>query len=120
MADRLYRIELTACFLQRLESIEVFLREADAPHAYDTLLEDLRETVIPNLRRFPFMGPRYLDQPPQSAEAIVQLGQLPPGAADSLRTLANGDYVILYTGQESNTTAYLLSIRQLGFGFDRP
>lgn len=104
--------------MQRLESIEAFLRETDAPYAYDTLLGDLRETVIPNLRRFPFMGPRYLGQPPQSAEAIVQLGRLPPGTAHSLRTLANGNYIILYTAQESNTTVYLLSIRhhrQLGF-----
>ena len=70
MADPTYRVELTASFLERLASIEDFLAEADAPHAYDALLAALRETVIPNLRRFPRMGRRYLGQPPQS----------PPGA----------------------------------------
>jgi hypothetical protein len=55
VADPAYRVELTASFLERLESIEAFLREADAPHAYDALLAALRDTVIPNLRRFPRM-----------------------------------------------------------------
>ena len=38
MADPACRVELTASFLERLESIEAFLREADAPLAYDALL----------------------------------------------------------------------------------
>lgn len=122
MAERAYRVELTASFLERLDSIEAFLREADAPHAYDALLAALRDTVIPNLRRFPRMGRRYLDQPPQSAEAIAQLGLLPPGAADGLRILGSGDYLILYTAQAKSAALYLLSIRhqrQLSFDFAR-
>ena len=122
MADPACRVELTASFLERLESIEAFLREADAPLAYDALLATLRETVIPNLRRFPRMGRRYLDQPPQSAEAIAQLGRLPAGAADGLRVLGSGDYLILYTDDASSATVYLLSIRhhrQLSFDFAR-
>jgi plasmid stabilization system protein ParE len=118
----MYRVELTASFLKRLESIEAFLREADAPHAYDTLLAALRDTVIPNLRRFPRMGRRYLDQPPQSAEAITQLGRLPAGAADALRVLGNGDYLILYAEETKSATVYLLSIRhhrQISFDFAR-
>jgi plasmid stabilization system protein ParE len=122
VAEPAYRVELTASFLERLESIEAFLREADAPRAYDALLASLRDTPIPNLRRFPRMGRRYLDQPPQSAEAIAQLAVLPAGAADALRVLVSGDYVILYAEEKKSTTVYLLTIRhhrQLSFDFAR-
>ena len=122
MAEPAYRVELTASFLERLESIEAFLREADALQAYDALLAALRDTVIPNLRHFPRMGRRYLDQPPQSAEAIAQLGLLPAGAADGLRVLGSGDYLILYAEEKKSATVYLLSIRhhrQLSFDFAR-
>lgn len=120
MAERLLRVELTASFLERLASIEAFLTEADAAFAYDDLLAGLRDTVVPNLARFPRIGKRYLDQPPQSAEALAQLAQLPPGAADALRVYLHSDYLILYTA--TDTTVYLLSIRhhrQLSFDFAR-
>ena len=122
MAEPAHRVELTASFLERLESIEAFLREADALQAYDALLAALRDTVIPNLRHFPRMGRRYLDQPPQSAEAIAQLGLLPAGAADGLQVLGSGGYLILYAEEKKSTTVYLLSIRhhrQLSFDFAR-
>ena len=70
MADPLYRVELTASFLERLDAVEAFLVEADAGFAFDDLLAEIRSTVIPNLRRFPRMGRRYLANPPQSAEAL--------------------------------------------------
>lgn len=118
MAEPRIQVELTASFIERLESVEAFLAEADAPQAYDKLLDGLRRTVIPNLRRFPRIGRRYLDQPPQSAEAMTQLASLPPGAADALREYLHGDYLILYT--LTGSTVYLLSIRhhrQLSFAF---
>ena len=120
--ERRYRVELTASFLARLESIEAFLAEADAAFAYDTLLDELRTTVIPNLRRFPRMGRRYLDHPPQSAEALAGLAALPAGAATRLREYLHGDYLILYTDVPADATVYLLSIRhhrQLSFDFGR-
>lgn len=116
----LYRVELTASFLERLESIEAFLAEADAAFAFDALLDELRATVIPNLRRFPRIGRRYLDHPPQSAEALTQLAALPVGAPDALRVYLHGDYLMLYAAVEANATVYLLSIRhhrQLSFDF---
>ena len=118
MAEPRIQVELSASFVERLESIETFLAEADAPQAYDKLLDGLRRTVIPNLRRFPRIGRSYLDQPPQSAEAMTQLAALPPGAADALREYLHGDYLILYT--LTGSTVYLLSIRhhrQLSFAF---
>lgn len=51
MADRRpTRVELTASFVERLESIGAFLTDAAAPQAYDELLDGLRRTVIPNRR----------------------------------------------------------------------
>ena len=120
MAEPLFRVELTASFLERLAAIEALLTEADAAFAYDRLLDGLRSTVIPNLRRFPRIGRRYLDQPPQSAEALAQLAALPPGAADRLREYLHGDYLILYTVATSGKLVHLLSIRhhrELSFQF---
>jgi len=85
MSDQLYQVELTASFLERLNSIESFLLDADAGFAFDVLVANIRTTVIPNLRRFPRMGRPYLANPPQSAEALAQLASLPTGAADALR-----------------------------------
>lgn len=118
MAEPRVHVELTASFIERLESIEAFLAEADAFQAYDKLLDGLRRTVILNLRRFPRIGRRYLDKPPQSAEAMAQLAALPPGAADALREYLHGDYLLLYA--LTGSTVYLLSIRhhrQLSFAF---
>lgn len=120
MADALYRVELTASFLERLEAIEAFLVEAEAGFAFDALVAELRATVIPNLRRFPRIGRRYLANPPQSAEALVQLAALPAGAPDALREYLHGDYLMLYAATEADATVYLLSIRhhrQLSFDF---
>ena len=122
MAERRYRVELTASFLERLDAVEAFLLEADAGLAFDTLLAELRTSVIPNLSRYPCIGRRYLDNPPQSAEALAQLAALPAGAAQALREYLHGDYLMLYTASETDTTVYLLSIRnhrQLSFDFAR-
>lgn len=122
MAEDRYRVELTASFLERLNAIEAFLTEADAAFAFDDLLAELRATVIPNLARFPRIGRRYLDNPPQSAEALAQLAALPAGAASALREYLHGDYLMLYTAMDATATVYLLSIRhhrQLSFDFAR-
>jgi plasmid stabilization system protein ParE len=120
VAERLYRVELTASFLECLDTIEGFLLEADAGFAFDTLLAELRATVIPNLSRFPRIGRPYLDNPPQSAEALAQLAALPAGAAQALREYLHGDYLMLYTASETSAMVTLLSIRhhrQLSFDF---
>ena len=122
MAEDLYRVELTASFLERLDAIEEFLTEANAAFAFDNLLAELRATVIPNLARFPRIGRRYLNNPPQSAEALAQLAALPAGAASALREYLHGDYLMLYTAMDADATVYLLSIRhhrQLSFAFAR-
>ena len=120
MADKLCNVELTASFLERLDSIEAFLAQTEMRSAFDDLLAELRARVVPNLRRFPGMGRPYLDRPPQSAEALAQLARLPADSAVALREYLSGDYLILYVKAES--TEYLLSIRhhrQLSFDFAR-
>ena len=122
MADQLYRVELTASFMERLDAIEAFLVDADAGFAFDDLLAEIRATVIPNLRRFPRIGRRYLTNPPQSAEALAQLAALPAGAPDALREYLHGDYLLLYAAMDAQNTVYLLSVRhhrQLSFDFAR-
>lgn len=120
MAEKLYRVELTASFVERLEGIEAFLVQANAGFAFDKLLPELRATVIPNLRRFPRIGRRYLDKPPQSAEALARLALLPVGAVDALREYLHGDCLMLYAPVDNAAAVYLLSIRhhrQLSFDF---
>ena len=126
MADLLYRVDLAASFLERLESIEAFLVEADAGFAFDDLLAEIRATVIPNLRRFPRIGRRYLGNPPQSAEALALLAAMPAGAPHALREYLHGDYLMLYLVEDASpkaeATVYLLTIRhhrQLSFDFAR-
>lgn len=130
MADPLYPVELTASFLERLDAILAFLVEADAGFAFDDLLAELRATVIPNLRRFPRIGRRYLANPPQSAEALAQLvamaAQGTAGAPDALREYLHGDYLVLYAvvdaAPQTKAAVYLLSIRhhrQLSFDLAR-
>ncbi|MBS0552582.1 MAG: type II toxin-antitoxin system RelE/ParE family toxin [Proteobacteria bacterium] len=122
MTEGLYRVDLTASFLERLEAIEAFLLEAGAGFAFDALLAELRVTVIPNLSRFPRIGRPYLNNPPQSAEALAQLAALPSGAPNALREYLHGDYLMLYTATDANATVYMQSIRrhrQLSFDFAR-
>ena len=123
MAEPLFKVELTASFLARLDAIETFLVEVDAALAFDRLLAELRHTVIPNLRRFPKIGRRYLDDPPQSAEALTQLAALPAGAANLLREYLHSDYLMLYAVMDDVGTVFLLSIRhhrQLAYAFAAP
>jgi len=122
VAEDLYRVELTANFLEQLDAIEAFLTEADVAFAFDDLLAELRAMVIPNLARFPRIGRRYLDNPPQSAEALAQLATLPAGAVGALREYLYGDYLILSAALDAKATVYLLSIRhhrQLSVDFAR-
>ena len=111
MVDRPCRVELTASFLERLDVIEAFLTEAGAGFVFDRLLDELRATVVPSLARFPRIGRRYLDNPPQSAEALALLAALPHGSHDSLREYLHGDYLLLYSLADDRGIVYLLSIR---------
>jgi plasmid stabilization system protein ParE len=118
-----HTVKLTANFERNLEEIEVFLLEAEAPQAFDALLDELTDTVIPNLERFPEMGRLFLERPTHSVEAgngIDRLTrQLDSIAKDgALREYVMADYLMLYA--QVSEAVYLLSIRhqrQLSFDF---
>ena len=69
-------VKLTAHFERNLEAVELFLAEADALPAYDKLLDELLDTLIPNLERFPAMGRNSLDRSAQSVETVNALNRL--------------------------------------------
>lgn len=121
MAARRTSVKLTANFEGNLTQIEAFLDQAEAPRAYDRLLDELLETVIPNLERYPRMGRPFLEQPAQSIEAQDKADGLKKLAGEGeLREYLTGDYLILYS--VTGETVYLLSIkhhRQLSFDFER-
>lgn len=122
MAKGIHPVELTASFLEHLADTEVFLTESDASLAFDALVAALRETVVPNLAKFPRIGRRYLDCPPQSAEALAELEALRVDAASALREYVHDEYLLLYTVAGADSTVYLLSIRhhrQLSFDLAR-
>ena len=118
-----HAVKLTANFERTLEQIEDFLIEAEAPHAFDALLDELTDTVIPNLERFPGMGRLFLERPARSVEVAngidrltKQLGSLAKDGV--LREYVTTHYLLLYARIKG--TVYLLSIRhqrQLSFDF---
>lgn len=111
MAEAIYRVELTASFLERLNSIEAFWIKAGMPEAFSALLIDLRATIVPSLARFPRSGRRYLDNPPQSVEGLRLLATLPMGSPGTWLEYVHDEYSALYVCTEAAATVALLSIR---------
>lgn len=112
-------IRLTTNFERNLEAIEAFLAEVDAPRAYDHLLDDLSDTLIPNLEHFPAMGRPFLGRPVCSVEVANALDRLQSKLHDGdLREYLFSDYLVLYA--QFGDVIHLLSIkhhRQLSFDF---
>ncbi len=75
-AERKVRVHLTANFEANLKIVEAFLDEADVPQAYEDLLTELSESVLPNLERFPRLGRPFLNRGPDSAEAATWIERL--------------------------------------------
>ena len=112
-------VTLTANFERNLESIEIFLAEAEVQHAYDALLDELLFTVIPNLEQFPDIGRPFMNRPVKSIEAVNAVTALQAKLQNGeLREYLLPDYLVLYARYAK--TIYLLSIkhhRQLSFDF---
>jgi plasmid stabilization system protein ParE len=66
MSTEQHAVKLTRNFERNLEDIERFLEENEATNAFDLLLDELADTVIPNLEHFPKMGRAFLDRPTMS------------------------------------------------------
>ncbi len=118
-------VKLTANFERNLADIEAFLNDADAPQAFDGLLDELLDTVVPNLERFPGMGRPFLDRAVGSVEATNALSALRTklksvlAEPDGLREYVMDNYLVLYV--QVIDSIFLLSIkhhRQLSFDFE--
>ena len=111
-------VRITANFDKNLEAIRVFLEETDAPDAFVSLLDELFDTVIPNIERLPALGFDFLARIPHSHEGLLRLQTLKKwlGERTQVRELVTGDYLVLYA--ECDGTLYFLAIkhhRQLSF-----
>lgn len=121
-----HTVKITANFERNLEDIERFLNEAGVPRAYDGSLDELLETVVPNLERFPDMGRPFLGREARSVEVANALAVLHAklsaslGDDHALREYVLKDYLLLYAVIDG--AVYLLTIRhqrQLSFDFER-
>lgn len=117
-------VKLTANFQRNLDEVERFLTDAATPTAFDLLLSELLETVIPNLEQFPEMGKPWLDHSTRSIEAMTASQSLKAKLASltsdssALRVYVLKHYVLLYAVM--GPTIHLLAIRhhrQLSFDF---
>jgi plasmid stabilization system protein ParE len=118
-------VKLTANFERNLADIERFLTEANAASAYDSLLDELLDSVIPNLERFPGMGRPFLSRAVGSVETTNAKAALRTklaaliADADGLREYIMDHYLVLYA--QIGGSIHLLSIkhhRQLSFDFE--
>lgn len=116
-------VKFTASFESNLEAVERFLLDAGAPQAFDALLDELADVVIPNLEQFPCMGRHFLERPARSVEVRNGIDRLKQklkaiGKGGELREYVLSHYLLLYA--RFDTSVYLLSIRhhrQLSFDF---
>jgi hypothetical protein len=123
MSTRRTTVKFTKNFELNLEAIEAFWSENDFPQGYDRLLDELGQTVIPNLERFPTMGRPFLARRPESVEAVSKLEKLQAqlarlGENADIREYVMEDYLLLYAIIDK--AVYLLTIRhhkQLSFDF---
>ena len=113
-------VRLTENFERNLREIEVFLGEADAPGAFDALLDSLVNGLIPNLERFPRIGTSFLARRPGSAEGLGRWDTLKSKAGErEIREYMLRDFLVLYL--ESKSGIDLLAIRhhrQLSYDLD--
>jgi plasmid stabilization system protein ParE len=90
-------VRLTRNFESNLEKIALFLDEAGNQRAFDHLLDELSDTLIPNLERFPALGRLFLDRPVCSVEMVKALDLLNKKLGESeVREYFFDDYLVLY------------------------
>lgn len=113
-------VRITSNFDKNLVDIRRFLAGQGVPREFQFLLEQLFETVLPNLESFSEMGVDFLAKAPQSMEGLMRLETFKTASREntSLREYISGDYLLLYALSGDNR--YLLSLRhhrQLSFNF---
>ena len=90
-------VKITANFERNLDEIERFLTDADATQFFNALLDELSNTVIPNIERFPKMGRNFMDRPARSIEGSNGLDTLRKKLGDwELREYVLSDFLLLF------------------------
>ncbi len=116
-------VRFTGNFEANLTLIEAFWIENEHPQGFDRLLDELGETVIPNLERFPAMGRPFLKNQAESVEALARLEKIESritklDGKGELREYVMDEYLVLYAVLKS--AIHLLAIKhqkQLAFDF---
>ena len=124
-------VRYTANFETNLQSIEIFWADNKFPAGYDRLLDELIDTVVTNLERYPHLGRSFMNRRPESVEAQVQLERLQVKMAAyaqpaDMREYVMADYVVLYAVMDATvalpSVIHLVSIKhhkQLSFDLER-
>lgn len=121
MAASQASVRVTANFESNLARIASWWAEQEAPHAYLALLEELRDTVVPNLARHLRIGRRFFARAGGSIESRERVARI-QGQFSSIevREVLSGDYLVLYGLTErvskrgADATVHLLAIRHHG------
>lgn len=112
-------VRFTRNFERNLDSIAQFLEQAEAAGAFDDLLDELFDRIVPNLERFPDLGVDFLARRPASLEAHERLEALSRNhPKQMIREYIGDQFIILYAVGDG--FADLLAIRhhrQLSFDF---
>lgn len=112
------QVRITDNFSANLQSIEDYWAGTDFPQSFDRLLDELDQSVIPNLERYPEMGRPFSRHPCESVEARV-CTERQTVSLSSIREYLLEDYLLLYLSADA---VYLLAIKhhkQLSYDFDR-
>ena len=114
-------VRLTANFERNLAEIEAFLATVDAGDAFGVLIDELLDTVVPNLERFPAMGRSFLERVPGSVEVVAAQTALRARLVGAdLREYLLKNYLVLYALE--GDVIHLLALRhhrQLSFDLAR-
>ncbi|SJM95664.1 conserved hypothetical protein [Crenothrix polyspora] len=114
----LANVRITANFSRNLDDIESFFAQLSQPKQFESLLDQLFDTIIPNLQQFPLIGKDFLAELPGSVEGITTLQKIKARMSEnaSIRQYTSKDYLVLYLHKDQEIT--LLAIkhhRQLYF-----
>ena len=107
-----HTIKIAFNFERNLEELAAFLTEVEAPHAFDALLDELTDIVIPTLESFPGMGRLFLKRSARSVEVTNGIARLTNQLGSLAQDVELREYVMphyrffLRTGQRHVVHAF--------------
>lgn len=114
-------VRLTENFIANLRGIEAYYSEHDVAHGFGAVLDQIFDTLIPNLERFPAMGRPFLERGAYSVEGVKLREQLLAQYPEyEVRECLLKQHIALYALHGSRV--FLLAIknfRQMTYDFER-